>query len=595
MKPMSFFRWSIMLLFVILFTQAASAALVDISAHFQEAAYIGQYEQLPGASQVATFSILEPSTVTITAEWSIWYPEIGFGRLGIVWKSPNDTWTEFPPFGEIISQVFTSNGRTIKQRDDAKHAPLKEVITYRVAKSNLPIDGYLVSMQRPAYYEGSFSQKAQDSHMIMDFTPDAGTGSGSGNTSGTGAIVGTWNWFTGTKVRMHPDGTLDGWDGNQKVNSGTWTGSGNKYTLNWVDGGYIDTLTLSADGQSLDGYNKGGTHVTGNKISSSDVDTGTGTPYAFSPSLSLERLVFAPGEEISVSFKAPASYADNAWVGIIPSSVAHGSEATNDQNDLTYQYLGKKTSGTLLFSAPQQNGSYDFRMNDNDANGKEVASVSFTVGKTAANTLTLARTSFRPGESITLQFSTSLTLPADAWIGIIPSSVPHGNEAVNDQHDVAYQYLQGKTSGSMTFTAPTVPGSYDFRMNDTDSNGLEIDAVPFTVALDASNTPTPVSDASLAGTWRIVANKTPGTLEFTRRGESWTGRLKFDVLGKWEELAKISYGPVSGEWRIQFLRPMGGFDQQMHTGALNGDKMKGTFTQANCVGDIYQWEATRVK
>jgi hypothetical protein len=52
---------------------------------------------------------------------------------------------------------------------------------------------------------------------------------------------------------------------------------------------------------------------------------------------------------------------------------------------------------------------------------------------------------------------------------------------------------------------------------------------------------------------------------------------------------------VSGEWRIQFLRPMGGFDQQMHTGALNGDKMKGTFTQANCVGDIYQWEATRVK
>lgn len=601
MKPMPIFRWSIMLLLMILFTQIVSATLVDISAHFQEAAYIGQYDQLPGTSQVATFSISEPGMVTITAEWSIWYPEIGFGRLGIIWKSPNDTWTEFPPFGEIISQVFSSNGKTIEQRDDAKHAPLKEVITYRVADSNLPIDGYQVALQRPSYYEGSFSQKAQDSHMIMDFTPGAGTGGVSGSTSGTGTIIGTWNWFTGTKVCMHPDGTLDGWEGNQKINSGTWTGSGNKYTLNWVDGGYIDTLTLSLDGQSLDGFNKGGTHVTGNRISISDTvaqksgASGTGTTIAFLPSLSLGKLVFTPGEEISVSFKAPTSYADNAWVGIIPSSVAHGSEVTNDQNDLTYQYLRKKTSGTLLFSAPQQNGSYDFRMNDSDANGKEVASVSFTVEKTAGNNLTLARTSFRPGESITLQFSTSLTLPANAWIGIIPSSVPHGNEAVNDQHDVAYQYLQGKTSGSMTFTAPTVPGSYDFRMNDTDANGLEIAAVSFTVTLDASDTTAPVSDASLAGTWRIVANKTPGTLEFTRQGDSWTGRLKFDVLGKWEELAKISYGPVSGEWRIQFLRPMGGFDQQMHTGALNGDKMNGTFTQANCVGDIYQWEATRIK
>jgi hypothetical protein len=109
--------------------------------------------------------------------------------------------------------------------------------------------------------------------------------------------------------------------------------------------------------------------------------SGTDTAFPSSQSLSLNKLVFAPGEEISVSFKALASYVENAWIGIIPSSVAHGSEVVNDQYDLTYQYLGKKTSGTLLFTAPHQNGSYDFRMNDSDANGKEVASVSFTVGK----------------------------------------------------------------------------------------------------------------------------------------------------------------------------------------------------------------------
>jgi hypothetical protein len=275
MEAISIFRRSIILFSVILFAQAASAALVDISAHFPQAVYIGQYDQLPGESQVATFSILEPGTVTITAEWSTWYPEIGFGRYGIVWKSPNDTWTDIPPFGEPISRVYTSNGRKIEQMDDAKDAPLKAVITYRVYKERLPLDKFQVSMQRPAYYEGSFSQKSQDSHMIMDFRPEAEANSNSGSITGTGTIVGAWNWFTGTKVYMHIDGTFEAWAGSQKSNTGTWTRSGNSYTFYWVDGGYVDTLTLSPDGQSLDGYNKGGTHVTGNKISSSDTVAGT--------------------------------------------------------------------------------------------------------------------------------------------------------------------------------------------------------------------------------------------------------------------------------------------------------------------------------
>jgi len=96
-------------------------------------------------------------------------------------------------------------------------------------------------------------------------------------------------------------------------------------------------------------------------------------------SLSLDKTVFSPGDEIRVYFKAPPGYPEDAWVGIIPSNIPHGSEATNDQHDITYQYLKGRKSGTLIFQAPSQTGSWDFRMNDTDNNGREVAYVSFVV------------------------------------------------------------------------------------------------------------------------------------------------------------------------------------------------------------------------
>ena len=90
--------------------------------------------------------------------------------------------------------------------------------------------------------------------------------------------------------------------------------------------------------------------------------------------LTLDKNMYKPGEKITVTFAAPGSYPGNAWVGIIPSNVPHGQESVNDQHDLAYQYLDKRTSGTLVFTAPKKSGFYDVRMNDTDNNGKEVAS-----------------------------------------------------------------------------------------------------------------------------------------------------------------------------------------------------------------------------
>ena len=97
------------------------------------------------------------------------------------------------------------------------------------------------------------------------------------------------------------------------------------------------------------------------------------------PRLWLDGQVFRVGQRIQVHFTAPAGYDKSAWIGIIPQSVPHGSEATNDRSDLAYQYLNKRTEGTFVFVAPNKPGRYDFRMNDRDNGGRETASVSFTV------------------------------------------------------------------------------------------------------------------------------------------------------------------------------------------------------------------------
>jgi len=50
----------------------------------------------------------------------------------------------------------------------------------------------------------------------------------------------------------------------------------------------------------------------------------------------LDKTQFEPGEEIKINFTAEGTLGKNPWIGIIPSSVAHGDEAENDANDLTY-------------------------------------------------------------------------------------------------------------------------------------------------------------------------------------------------------------------------------------------------------------------
>lgn len=255
-----------------------------------------------------------------------------------------------------------------------------------------------------------------------------------------------------------------------------------------------------------------------------------GISLAHGESLRLDKKWYQTGEEIRVHFTAPPHFPSDAWIGIVPSHIAHGSEAVNDQHDLSYEYIDKRTTGVIVLQTPTQPGSYDIRMHDTDSDGREVCSVTFKVGSgpaghhhggkpetglpgvyvtqpsskldgqpagipqtpgqyiggsynPASHSLKLDKAVFRTGEQIVVRF-TAPPLPNNAWIGIIPSRISHGSEQLNDQHDISYEYLEGRTVGTMTFAAPDQPGQYDFRLHDTDDdNGVELRAISFRVVL----------------------------------------------------------------------------------------------------------------
>ncbi len=95
----------------------------------------------------------------------------------------------------------------------------------------------------------------------------------------------------------------------------------------------------------------------------------------------------------------------------------------------------------------------------------------------------LDKETYTPGETITVTYTADPTWDDNAWIGIIPSATPHGKEVDNDAVDISYQYIHQSASGVFEFTAPTEPGKYDIRMNDSDDGGkgVEISSVTFEV------------------------------------------------------------------------------------------------------------------
>ena len=196
-------------------------------------------------------------------------------------------------------------------------------------------------------------------------------------------------------------------------------------------------------------------------------------PEAINFSLKTDKTEYEVGETIKVDFVADPNWDKNAWIGLIPSNISHGTEAENDDHDIAYKHLGGMASGTLEFEAMEA-GDFDLRMNesDNEENAKEVAFVSFKVIEVSTDfsafSVKTDKTKYKVGETIKVDFVADPNWDKNAWIGILPSSIPHGLESENDQHELSFQYIEGKASGTFEFTVD-IAGDFDVRMHESDN------------------------------------------------------------------------------------------------------------------------------
>lgn len=90
-------------------------------------------------------------------------------------------------------------------------------------------------------------------------------------------------------------------------------------------------------------------------------------------------------------------------------------------------------------------------------------------------------------------------------------------------------------------------------------------------------------------TWDFTANGYPGRLEITLQGGRASGRLLYDVTGRWENLTDVVYDPASGS--LTFTRPWAGNPQfQQYAGKVSGGSVVGTFTDSNSPGQRFPWK-----
>lgn len=227
---------------------------------------------------------------------------------------------------------------------------------------------------------------------------------------------------------------------------------------------------------------------------------GPAEPLERGMTVTISQVVAVMGERVTVTFAGITRPSRTDWISLY--------RATDpDERYGQWHYLEGASRGAVTFTAPRAQGLYEARLFlDWPRGGYTAVARSALLRVTAADpatleveaaasvasvaTLALERGRYAPGEAVRVRF-TAPRYPDSAWIGVIPSEIPHGSERVNDQHDTAYQYLSGRTAGELVFSAPRL-GRWDLRIHDTDDDGRETASVSFVVAR---------SSLDLTGVW----------------------------------------------------------------------------------------------
>ncbi|MBA52955.1 MAG: hypothetical protein CMK89_00730 [Pseudomonadales bacterium] len=164
-----------------------------------------------------------------------------------------------------------------------------------------------------------------------------------------------------------------------------------------------------------------------------------------------------PLQIMNIEVQSEVPLSTQGWIGVFKQGIPHQSRSGYE----TYQYLQDQRK--FQFQAPESSGNYELRLFD-DSYGNEVASIAFKVrGFSNINaSLNTATDSFKPGETIAVDYSGHKDFATSAWIGVfdlnkVRTDNPH-------QGYTTYQYLPAPLKGSVAFSAPEQKGDYELRL-----------------------------------------------------------------------------------------------------------------------------------
>jgi len=244
----------------------------------------------------------------------------------------------------------------------------------------------------------------------------------------------------------------------------TWTAPAGSAASDWIgmyrvgaiDGAYIawkytggsasGSMTFAAPSESGDydfRYFINGGSI--KKATSNKVTVGTAAAY----SLSASPASVSVGANITVSWTAGSDRTATDWIGLFKVGTA-------DTSYIWWQYTNATASGSFNVTAPAVVGEYEFRYFKQNGYLKLATSNTITVGSTSSFTVTASPSTVAIGATITVGWTAPAGRGPTDWIGIYKGGTADG-------YFLGYKYTGGSVTGSMTFTAPSSAGQYEFR------------------------------------------------------------------------------------------------------------------------------------
>ncbi len=326
------------------------------------------------------------------------------------------------------------------------------------------------------------------------------------------------------------------------------------------------------------------------------------------------RAVVHPGDKLEVVFTAEPGLHERSWVGFVADNAApdptpfHSGAAD----------LNARRSGTLAVTVPRTLGNLQLWMYD-AWNRRRLASIPVRVvidrDSAALDLPDGARVGI--GQKFDVLFRASPNYTSYVWVALVGADTPKDIRQEDIKDIQGRVYLQGRTKGRLTFTAPMRPGRYLLRMHDLEFNKtlreLDLDVVDPEARNGAASTTSntddrkpelalsaPFAGDGVTGEWTVVQGNFRA-IAFDQMDELVEGTVS-SPDGAFQ--GELTDGTLSGVWAVpeisdektcEYAR-LGSRRWGSLEARLSEDGMTLTGAWGNCKeARFYPFQATRTK